>query len=94
MMGGFLHDMNKKIEQNRKLLKKSGLFSLRESYAQNLKNENIIFQKATKAQLDSIRKKVITQKRQERRRTLKLIVLSSLVTSCIVAILVYWMLQW
>lgn len=90
-MGGFLHDMNKRIEYNRSLLKKDNrFFKSRQLYKNTLKTESITIKSATKEQLDQVKIKIRAQQKRAFYLTLAKIFIASGIGIALIGFVFYW----
>jgi len=94
MAGGFLHDMQKKLEYNRAILKKTNRFKTRKLYDREIKKANLKLEKATPEQIKMVRKKVKQQRQVQLRKNYLTLILASLSGLLIVVLLLYWISLW
>ncbi|GAA0891278.1 hypothetical protein GCM10009122_09570 [Fulvivirga kasyanovii] len=86
---GHIYDMMARLRNNSNLLSKPGYFKMKEAYLKISKKENFIYRKASAAQLQHVRSKIIKERRAEVVRIIAVTIISIVVSAALLSFAVY-----
>ncbi|UII33216.1 hypothetical protein LVD17_05185 [Fulvivirga ulvae] len=86
---GHIYDMMARLRNNGNLLSKPGYFKMKEIYLKVSKKEHLIYRKASAAQLQQVRSKIIKERRTEVVRIISVVIISIVVSAAFLSFAVY-----